>query len=344
METYINNINIKFPDFNFLKKRYWVIKMNKILVLCFLALLSFSMSAGVLGNTATMDSSVQFKTLNAGTIHENGWLYLHAFPAENQYNIEWAINITIQATIVVTNLSANYYQFAKDYTFAFQSAYQKINGNQYSPVTYGLRYYDSNGNLLKTDNSSLSFSATNNVNKNTSKLSLATNPNGASSVSVAAYFSTISSGTYYSYISYPFTLSQVNDNSSVLYTNSSTWTVGGPALSSYSVQGVQSLDNYSVWTLQNNKNFPGFDSTSATMSVEQSTGLVINENITLKITNELTAQEYMNCNDFTNVMQKIQTSSSATSSKGLPSFILFELAGGMLLLVIVQKKRKDNLK
>lgn len=308
--------------------------MKKIFVLSFLVLLSFSLSAGVLGNTAAVNSTAQFKTLNEGTINENGWLYLHIYPAENQYNIEYAINISISQKINVTYLSANYYKFVDEYNFQFQSAYQKINGVEYTPVSYGLRYLDAAGNLLKSDNSTFSFSTTNNVNKETSKLSLATNPNGADSVGVTAYFSGINSNVYYSIISYPFALDQVNENSSLLYTNASTWQVGGPALSSYSVQGEQTLNNYKVWELQNNQNFAGFDSTAATMSVEQSTGLIVSQNMTLAITNQLTAEAYMNCKDFTNVMP------STSNSKGLPSFIFLEVAVGMVLLVIIQKKKK----
>ena len=317
--------------------------MKKLSVIILISVVLFSLGIQSLASNTMVNSSTESRQFDEGTVNFNSWLYVHDESSSNQYQIEYGINLTVQTKMEIKNISQDYYQFSFDNNYQFKSAFQKRTGVEYSPISYGLRYLNSSGDLLKSDNTTLSYSYTINLNKSNGLISLADNPFGASEVALTAYFG---SNQVYSYIYYPVSLYKVGNTSSDFYPNATTWEIGGQALSKYTTTGETTLNNYSVWKLKNNENIEGADISNVTILVEKSTGLVIQESLTLTKSNFYTIEGFVNSNDFSNVIKpKTDTTTTTTTSKSshsTDSFLLYEVMAGLILIISIKKKFKYN--
>lgn len=259
------------------------------MLFCFvfiLALFSFETDAIIVGSNEFQSSDF---LIDDGTLKYRGWIF-EEFPASsNPYGIEIRLNATINEEVEVTSLSDTVVKFEASVSLNAENCYQKRDGVSYSPISYGIRYYNGDYEFIGTDDNQYEFDG--NVNIETGTYSLFHAPQGASYFAFTAYFDSVYVYEWVSTLPIPF--AEVGEYNGFFIHNISEWSIGSNFRENYTVSGESTYEDYETWVLEPVRNFAGLDVFEDRMEWEKTSGLFLQQDSRFAETNAFEFEHHL---------------------------------------------------
>lgn len=262
-----------------------------------------------------------------GTIIYQEDVFWRSEAASSDDGIEWVMDYKIIEEMVITSLSDSIVKFEKEYTISVNDAYQKRDSITYDASHYGFIFLDDDYYELSAKNSSsLTFSLTRNVNKQTGERVLAQNPYGATHVILLAFYDF--SELYEVTLDFAVSFGDVGSLTNIFDVNATDWQIGDIIYDNFTVSGENVIKGYETWVLELNTIPEGYSEYSSVSEYEKTSGLYVKSTILASKTDELHYERSHQILDLTGVIDDGYPVVSAPSGQIVdslaPTVIIFQ--------------------